>query len=428
MTCPLLPCNFYPTHDRSSAVMSDPVTDGVNTTATLLSSLAGNFSKDAANLVLGGDGIVGIGVALLCFFLAMIVTWLILRLYLVAYGAAVRKANPTSKAAKASDGPGQVMLGEGFFFSRLDELGIALTSAAVAFLTGALAALKDALANLLADWMYLLGLLIVAVVAGVFLVTHEVIFEVIETVNQCTVRPLLDFVIFPILNLLRMFFAFAWPAVNAYADLMSALTYGNLYVTYKCTPTSLFQEVVTQILVGLQTLAEALIAFLLDGLLTDGRWDMIPGLEELAEAINMTRVVGDCYCLDGAPFWDFFYGSLTSVNLLTTIDCYTNYGIRFWQIPIDFVFNGQFPNTTNLANEFVCADFAFGDWAEDVVRLALEMVQGFYDLINGLLSMTMSSADRTFMFARMAAIHTVAQHTLDLPPVLLVRFSVCFSR
>ncbi len=268
--------------------------------------------------------------------------------------------------------------------------------------------------------MYILGLLIVAAVSLVWLLTHEVIFEVLETVNQCTVRPLLDLVIFPILNLLRMFFAFAWPLVNAWADFTAALTYGALYVTFKCTPLTLFQEVVAQILLGLQTLAEALIDFLLNGLLNDGRWDMIPGLEELAEAINMTRVIGDCYCLDAGPFWDFFYGSLTSVNLLTAIDCGVNSFIRFWQIPLDVVFSQQFPNTTNLAFDLVCFDFSTGDWGETIVLLALEMVQGFYDSVNGLVSTTMSATERTVMFARMAVLHTVAQNTLDLPPALQV--------
>jgi hypothetical protein len=91
--------------------MSVPV-DGVTTATQILAHLASNVSQTGATLVLGGNGIVGLGLALVCFFLSLLGTWVILRVTLTAYGAAARKADPKNEAVQKSDGPGQLLEGK----------------------------------------------------------------------------------------------------------------------------------------------------------------------------------------------------------------------------------------------------------------------------------------------------------------------------
>lgn len=51
----------------------------MNNLTTVLGHVANNASNAAVNTIIGGDGIIGIGLVLICFFLSMLVTWVILR-------------------------------------------------------------------------------------------------------------------------------------------------------------------------------------------------------------------------------------------------------------------------------------------------------------------------------------------------------------
>jgi hypothetical protein len=274
-----------------------------------------------------------------------------------------------------------VYVGEGFLLVRLDDVGIALWAAAVTFVTSAIEAFSNALFSLVGDWMFLIGILIAAAIALVWNLTHDIILEVGIAVWQCSFRPVLDFTIFPLLNLVRALFAFAWPVVNGWTDIMAALTYGNLYIIFKCTPETLIRDFTFDVLLGLKALATTLVEFIVYGLLHNGRWDMISGLNLIQEAINTTSVIfTECYCIDLDPVWTFVYGIVTAPSLAIFIDCATNIPIRSTQIILNIIFNFNdglsVINLSNWAEEQQCAALSLGDWAQDIFLLFIEMLQG----------------------------------------------------
>lgn len=391
----------------------------MNTTASVLAKLAGSASNNAAQTVLGGNGIVGLGLALFCFFLSMLATWIILRLTLVVNGA--RPRSPPSSAQTPnvikSHGPTQVLLGEGFLMVRLEDVGTSFWTALAGYLTGSFAAVSTALEWLLANFFFFIGLLIVAAVSGVFLVYHDTILEVSFEVIQCGIRPTLDQVLLPLVNVLRFLFAFVWPFVNALRDILSALTFGNLFIVLKCTTKETVQAVVTQLLSGAQLLAQSFASFVTFGLLTNGRWNMIPGLTALGNAINATRAIGDCYCLDAQPLWDFLYALPTDPTLFLTIDCGVNWIIRSWQLPLNVVLNFQAPNTTNWATEGTCFVFGVGDYAKDTFKLFIEFIIGILDFVDTLVT-SLTVHERSILFTRVAALHAASNVILNIPASL----------
>jgi hypothetical protein len=141
---------------------------------------------------------------------------------------------------------------------------------------------------------------------------------------------------------------------------------------------------------------------------------MLPGLVEIGEAINATRVVFDCYCPDAGPVVDFIYAIPTQTSLYMAIDCGVNTNIRFWQIFLNVIFTGQSLNTTLWAEEATCATFAVGSYFEDVFYAFCEFLSGLYELIEELIS-SMSVDARAVMFTRVAALHTLADGKLNLP-------------
>ncbi len=391
----------------------------MNTTIAVLGALANQASNTASQTVLGGDGIVGLGVALICFFLSMLVTWAVLRLTLVVNGAAPRTAPGQKQAPPSKQGPAQVLLGEGFLTIRLEAVALAFYDAILAFVSGALAALSEALWSFLTNWALLIGLLIVAGIMLVWLAFHDAIIEVMIEIIQCDIRPTLDGTILPLINSFRVLFALVWPVVNALNDIGSALTWGNLLVIVKCTSVDLARTVVLRLLDGVTLLAQSFAYFITFGLLTNGRWDMIPGLEVIGEAINLTRAAADCYCLDVQPWWDFVYAIPTSPSLLLFIDCYTNSWWALAQIPINVIIHQQAPNTTNWAEEATCAVFSFGDWFEDIGLLFVEFLVAVVDAIEALVA-SLSVTERSLLFTRVAAMQAVGDTILHIPPSLAI--------
>jgi hypothetical protein len=389
-----------------------------------LASLAKNYSHTATQTVLGGDGMVGLALALLCFALALLITWGILRSYVVALGAPAAPPpgpNP-DKAAPAKYtsvvGPLKPLLGEGLMALTFGGVLTAIWDTLIVYLRGLASAAGEVIPTLLTDWPLLVGLVFAIAGAIVWLEFHDIILDVSFESVQCYVRPIVDGFIFPIFNALRVVLSGAWPFFNGSADIIGGVTYGNGLVFLTCVDASVLENVVSHLALALKDLMTGL-ANMVANFLNNGRWDMVTGLEEIGQAINSTRAVWDCYCPDASPILDAVYGVFLAPSLYVAIDCGVNVPVRTWEILFNLIFNGQSPNTTLWAEEFVCADFAIGSYAEDLFSLAIEFLIGIGAILEEIIedahvdSAAVSGA--SYEYVRMAAAYTRATQVMNVP-------------
>jgi hypothetical protein len=398
---------------------------------TALSDLAHNYSRTAAETVLGGDGLVGLALALLCFSLSLLLTWGILRAWIVAMGApvqeradydAAQKAAAADKPAKVTQhtsvmGPLQPLLGEGLFALTFGGVLNAVWETMIVYLRGLAGAAGDVGTTLLTDWPFLVGIAFLVAGSIVWLEFHDILLDVTFESIQCYIRPIVDGFVFPVFNALRVILSTAWPFFNGMADTIAGLTYGNARVFLTCVDASVLENVVSHLGLALKDLTAGL-ATMVANFLNNGRWDMLTGLTEIGEAINSTRAVWSCYCPDAYPILDFVYGVPTAPSLYVTIDCAVNTPIRLVEILFNGIFHLQPPNTTLFADEATCAIFGAGAYLEDVGALLVEFLVGIIAIIEEIIGTEVSMAERAPYFLRMAAAHALADSVLDLPDVV----------
>jgi hypothetical protein len=405
---------------------------------TVLVNLAQAYSQTATETVFGGAGVLGLGVALLSLALSVLLTWAILRTTLVVAGAPIRERRPTPNNEESDDptqkeqnekkqkkhtsvlGPFNALIAEGFALITLGNLLNALWETLLVYLRGLFGAIKDAGMAFLTEWPIIIGLLFVIAGCFVWLEFHEIILDVSFEAIQCKVRPIVDGFIFPFLNGARLVYSLWWPIVDASADVFSALTWGNIRTFIMCVDASVFTTFFQHLGLGFRDLTGSF-ATMVTQILSDGRWDMLPGLIELGDAFNATRAVWDCYCPDAGPIVDFVYAIPTAPSLYVAIDCTSNTGIRLVQIGLNLVFNFQAPNTTLWAEEATCATFAWGAYVEDIGVQFVDFLFGVLAILEELTSTSaglVTPAARSAMYTRLVGLHALASSTLDIPPAV----------
>jgi hypothetical protein len=141
---------------------------------------------------------------------------------------------------------------------------------------------------------------------------------------------------------------------------------------------------------------------------------MAPGIETIQEALNATRPLADCYCLDIQPIWDFIYSVITSPNIPLAISCYYNAFWGFGQIWLASIIHLEAPNSTHWAEEATCAFYSIGFVVEDTVLAFVEMLIGLLNEIEDLISSAGVDARSTY-YSRVAALHATANSILLMP-------------
>ncbi len=395
----------------------------MNTTA--FSNLAQNLTSSATTGLTGGDGILGVGLVLLALAISLMLTWATLRLTLVAMGAAPRQPTPpkqqqqqTSKAGRTDPSdqfrPLKSLFGEGILLIRAESVLLALWDTFYLFLSGLVTAARDFWTNLFENPLLLIVYVVGIGVALIFLEFHDIILPFSFEAIQCYVRPVLDQFVFPLLNVGRVLFAAFWALVNAYYDVLSALTYSNLRILLQCTTRQIIEDVLFNIGNGIKALVTSLSIFVLN-LFNDGRWDLIPALTYFGLAFNATRPVAECYCTDADPLLDYVYAVPQFPSLYITIDCGVNTATRLVQILLNAIAYFQSPDLSLFTEEATCADFAAGDYAQDIVLNNIEFVTGIIELIEEELSSSVSLESRQVQFTRMVGMFATAESTLILP-------------
>ena len=396
-------------------------------TPTAMSDPISAASTTTINNFLGGDAFFGIALALVCIFLAILCTGAILRQVLVNQGAKSRALNTheDDKAYNSVDNKYDAvdgLRGEAFAGTWLGMTLSALGGAAATFIGGLVSSLGDALTNLVNNLPILIGLAIIAILGFVFNSTHDVILPQAFEIVQCKIQPVLNEIVYPLLNFARLMYSLVYPWVNLSRDVMSAWTTGLIYgiILTDCTlgqGIGFFLNIVQNLYNGVQQLINSFIDFVLNGLLTGGRWDMIPGLTTIFDTFNLTRPIADCLCQDATPIWDYYYALPESPSLYLAIDCAVN---SIWKVPqifINILRERAPPDITPLTNELICAEFAVGDYAEDVGVALIEMLTGIWNFIDDQVN-SMSVSARSIMFTRMAVVHELAEGELLIPRVL----------
>jgi hypothetical protein len=157
--------------------------------------------------------------------------------------------------------PMKALLGEGFLLIRLEQILAALWDTLLLYIRGIVSSALDTLTSLLREWLLYLGLLIVIAGCFVFLEFHDITLDVLFELVQCVFRPILDQFIFPVLNIARALYAFAWPFVNGWADVASAATTGNILIFFTCSSVAVLETLARNLVLALQSLGTSFIAF-----------------------------------------------------------------------------------------------------------------------------------------------------------------------
>ena len=403
---------------------------------SVLTTLGRNLTATATDAVVPYEAVLGVGLALLALFLSVLGAYGICTLTLLALGAAPRSApaaadntddadspegkNKKEKTDKQEDtsplAPALRLLSQPVASVYLGNVFWALGQTVVLFATSALSALREGFGNLSPLRAVIAGLSFVLALA--FLWTHDIILPAVFEATQCYVRPVLDRVIFPLLNTARVLYASFWPFVNAGRDIIGALTTGALLILVECvraTGLPILDQVVAYLATGLRQFAESLSTFAINFLSYD-RWELLPALVSFGQAFNATRALGDCYCLEGGVFFDLIYALPTQPALYLTVDCGVNVvasAVQFLLVP---VLTLTPPNSTRLAEEYACYTFSLGDYAQDVLLLVIEFFTGVIELIESKLAALFAARD--VAFTRVAALYAVAEVRVRVPPAL----------
>jgi hypothetical protein len=198
-----------------------------------MASAASNIGTSVVDIILGSDAFLGLGLAFLCLFLGILGTWGILRQILVAYGATSRQpAEEKGKeeeeeeeeegdSRKAGTLNGKYdnvdgMRSEAFLAVRLESILVAFGAAITGIISGLIEAVKESLANVSANFPYLIGLAIAAGLGFAFNSVHDIILPVVFTSIQCVIQPVMVELIYPLLNFARLIYALVWPWINMY--------------------------------------------------------------------------------------------------------------------------------------------------------------------------------------------------------------------
>jgi len=373
-------------------------------------------STDLGTAVFGSQAFLGLAAVLVVLGCGILTTWAVLRFWWVAFGGARRT---TTAAEENGDVPARSspFKGEPLILINLQTFVFAAGAAAVTYVGNIVDAAKDTFTVFFTEFFLIAGLILLAIFLLAFINAHDILLEVFFEVWQCRVRPLLDELVLPLLSVGRVLFALVWPFVNMVRDITRALTTGNYRIVIACTSTDVVADIFTTIVQAIEVFVIEVVDFIINGLLYNGRFDLLPTLVLVGSAINQTRDVADCYCEAIQPIWDLVYSIITLPSLYSTIDCAFNTVVRWAQIPINSIFRFEFPNTAMLADEATCAITSYGELWEDLVVGVIEFFYALFSLLSDLI-MALTVEQRAPVFARVAAMHALADERLYIPTAL----------
>lgn len=217
------------------------------------------------------------------------------------------------------------------------------------------------------------GLLITSAASGIWLQYHNTLIGAYISWRQCVSRFLIDIILFPLINMIRMLWNLLIGFWDAIWDFSRFLRTGQYRVIFACfrvngflVPISLFGNI-------FQEFGNDAVDFVLlgPGIFTD-RFTVISTVTAIVDFLVSLAPTLICFC----AILDFLWVTIaTVVSLQSTIiaaDALFNVFVRILQIPIDSILTLTLPSITKTVEEFNAFVVPIGDSIEELIFLLLE--------------------------------------------------------
>lgn len=231
------------------------------------------------------------------------------------------------------------------------------------------------------------GLLIMSAGSAIWLEYHNVAVKGWMEFRQCLSRAVVDIIIFPLINMLRLLFNIFIAGWNAIYDFGKFLRTGQFRVIFACFEVNGFLAQLNAFGFIVQEAINDLVAFLLlgNGIFTQ-RFNIQSTLAAAADFLVTLSPIMICFC----EILDFLWLDIANMVILPSLniagDALFNIFVRILQVPINSALTLSLPQITNIVIEFNVFIVNLGDWLEEVIFLLLET---FFQVISAIFHFTM---------------------------------------
>lgn len=258
----------------------------------------------------------------------------------------------------------------------------------------------------------LLGLGAVFAVSLVLYFAHPTLLGTALECRQCLVRPLIDHVVLPLLNLVRLVYAAVIWLWNAAAEVAKFIFSGWKRVLYDCTTRDMLERLVRRLFAAVGDAMYAVAQWIATGLFSGERIMLAPALADALSTVNETRPTLDCFCAAVAPVWDLALALPQSPSLPVALDAGANVGARAVQFVLSSIGSLWIASPHNLTVEVNTLITAAGDTVEDWVQSLIQFFLELFTLLDGLFNAS------TPVQARLSSLY--AARVAGLPPAATV--------
>lgn len=244
-------------------------------------------------------------------------------------------------------------------------------------LSSGLSASADVIASVRSNLLtfFLLGLFCGG--AFVWLEYHDKIIFTYFQVRQCGIRPLMDALIVPILNIVRIIANLIIPVWNFGVSIMSYVIYGAPVILFKCTEASLsLAQLASYVATFLRTLFDDFSRWLMNEPLVND-FDIHNSIEAFADIFDAAIPALDCFCKGLHFVWIFLKTWLGLPGLSATINFAWMAFINVFQVPFHVLSDpSHTANFTRVTEHSCAAAISAGDFVEQTVLLLAETFSG----------------------------------------------------
>lgn len=238
-------------------------------------------------------------------------------------------------------------------------------------------AASDIFTNVRENIIIITVLALVSTAAFVWLEYHPQIIKAGLEARQCGIRPIVDGLINPILNLVRIVYDVVIQVVNFWASVMGYLIYGGPVILFKCAASALsIAQLMNYVAIFLQTLFQDFSAWITDQPLFND-FNIENGIEAFANIFIAALPVLDCFCKGLHFLWVWLETLIGLQSLSSAINFAWITFINFLQIPFFVIQNPTHqPDFTNVTLHSCATVIAAGEFIEEAVFLTSETLYG----------------------------------------------------
>lgn len=226
----------------------------------------------------------------------------------------------------------------------------------------------------------LLVFLVFVAISGAFFIVLEYHDKIIYTYiqfRQCGIRPLVDSLIFPILNLGRIIYNLIIPIVNFFANVGGFIMYGAPVILFKCTESSLsIAQLFSYVAIFFKTLFRDFSNWITNQPLSTD-FTILASIEAFANIFIAAIPTLDCFCRALHFIWVYLLTLIGLESLAATLNFAWIFFINIFQTPFRFL---QDPtkqaNFTGITLNACGAVISAGDFVEEVLLLTSETFFG----------------------------------------------------